>query len=460
MKDYTDLTAEMIDRFNRSGPRYTSYPTVPMWQTGNYAEDYYNHLSIEGENDNPISLYIHLPFCSRLCTFCGCNQFITTNEELLNNYLDVIEEELKQTAQYFGRRKRIQQLHFGGGTPTHLSAEKLQFLYERIEHYFEFDSNAEKAIEVHPRVTTDEQLELLYNLGFRRISLGVQDLDPQVQHAINRGQTLEQTQRTFNKARQLGFSSINLDLVYGLPCQTVETFQKTMEIVNDLRPERLAVYSFAYIPNMFKTHDRAIKEKDLPATEEKIAIYVESIRFFTKVGYRMIGMDHYALKNDELSLAYDQRTLHRNFMGYTTLKGLSQIGVGVSAISDFGNGYYQKEKNLDSYMNGVLSGQIPTIRQKKLNFDDLLRREVIETLMCQCYLSIPQIEAKYDITFKQYFAQEWQVLQSYEAEELVHLNQNSIKLSLLGILFMRNIVMPFDGYLKGKSRESHFSKTI
>ncbi|MBF0280042.1 MAG: oxygen-independent coproporphyrinogen III oxidase [SAR324 cluster bacterium] len=459
MKDYSEVTVEMINHYNRPGPRYTSYPTVPTWESGAFQNDYADFLKREGERDMPLSLYVHIPFCSRLCTYCGCNQFITRNNDLVENYLDVLRNELQQTALHLGKRKLVKQLHLGGGTPTHLSVEQLRKLYRMIAEHFDFDPEGEMALEAHPRVTREDQLEALYELGFRRISLGVQDLDMKVQRAINRDQTLEQTSNTFSAARKIGYSSINVDLVYGLPCQTVKTFQSTMETIDAMNPDRLAIYSFAYIPNMFQTHERAIKEADLPSSEEKVATYIASIRFFTQAGYHMIGMDHYAKASDELALAQKNKTLHRNFMGYTTLRGLSQIGVGVSAISDFGEGYFQNEKSLDAYMSGVQEGHVPTIRMKALDADDRLRREVIETLMCQCSLSLPAIEEKYELEFKKYFAPEWEAMQTFEEEGLVELFSDRLNLTKLGTLFMRNVAMPFDRYLKQQSRP-HFSKTV
>ena len=460
MHDFSQISAKMVHRYNRPGPRYTSYPTVPHWGQGLFDEDYVEYLQEEGAKEAPLSLYIHIPFCSRLCTFCGCNRFITQDDDLVENYLQTLAEELRQTARHLGNRKSIKQFHLGGGTPTHLNVDQLQRLHGMVAEHFDLDPDGEMALEAHPRVTRNEQLEALYALGFRRISFGVQDLDRKVQHAINREQTLEQTQHTFYKARELGYSSINLDLVYGLPCQTMKTFQATMETINTMKPDRLAIYSFAYIPNMFRSHERAIKEEDLPTAEEKIAIYLASIQFFSQAGYQMIGMDHYAKPNDELAVAQKNHTLHRNFMGYTTLRGLTQIGVGVSAISDFGNGYFQKEKNLNAYMQGVEQGRMPTIRKRILNCDDLLRREVIETLMCQCFLPVPEIEKKYQIVFSDYFNNAWQALQTFKAEGLLELKPEGIELSQPGVLFMRNIAMSFDRYLEETSQIPHFSKTI
>ena len=460
MSFYSTISPDIINRYNVVGPRYTSYPTVPIWENGDFGGTYEDFLKREGQNPAPFSLYIHLPFCSRLCTFCGCNQFITNNKTLPEQYLDSIDAELERTSQLMGTRKTIKQLHLGGGTPTHLSVDQLQRLMAMIEKRFDVDRTGEIALEAHPRVTTDEQLTALRELGFGRISFGVQDLDPDVQKAINRNQTLEMTQRTFEKSRELGFESINIDLVYGLPKQTVATFERTMELVHEMGPDRMAIYSFAYIPNMFKGHERAIKTTDLPSAEEKVEIYLSSIRFFTEHDYRMIGMDHYARLGDEMATSQADGTLHRNFMGYTTLKGLSQIGMGVSAISDFGDGYFQHDKDLHSYMKRVNEGDLAVIRRMQLNKDDVLRRELIESLMCQCRVDFNALGKKHDIDYESYFANEIGAMATFVEEGLVTYAGGVLELTELGVLFMRNVAMPFDRYLADRSRKFNFSKTV
>lgn len=457
LQEYGDISPEIIHRYNRPGPRYTSYPTVPLWEQGDFPDDYRSFLKKQGQK--PLSVYIHVPFCRRLCTFCGCNQFVTRDQELVRQYLDALETELDLVAKNLGERKVIKQLHFGGGTPTFLKIPQLRKVMAMIESRFDIDHSGEIALEANPRVTTAEQLETLYELGFRRISFGVQDLDSGVQRAINREQTLEQTQNTFYTSRKLGYDSVNIDLVYGLPRQTVATFRQTMEDVNRMRPDRLAIYSFAYIPNRFKTHRRAIKEKDLPVPKEKVSIYIESIRYLTSVGYKMIGMDHYAEPNDELAISQKNHTLHRNFMGYTTLKGLSQIGVGVSSISDFGTGYFQNEKDVHTYINKIRRKTFPVIRKKILTPDDVLRREVIETLMCHGHISVSDVEHKYNISFRDYFAKEQPLLEELEDEGFIILTPGVIKLTKLGVIFMRNVAMVFDSYLEGM-KTFNFSKTV
>ena len=452
------LTPERIERLNRPGPRYTSYPTVPNWSVGQFSQELRSYLRRAGADEQSFSLYVHLPFCRRLCTFCGCNQFITNNPKIVEDYLQAVDHELAWTHQELGGRRKLRQLHFGGGTPTYLQLPQLQRLWQSINTHFEIEAGAELAIEVHPGVTRREQLEWLASVGFRRLSLGVQDLDPEVQQAINRFQTSEQTWRTVEQARDLGFRSINLDLVYGLPKQTPERFAHTLAAVNEHRPERLAVYSFAYIPGRFRTHERAIREEDLPTPAQKIALYLQTIEAFSQANYQMIGMDHYAVPEDELAQALANHTLHRNFMGYTTLKGLRQLGVGVSAISDFGDGYFQNEKDLFRYTASWLNQQpVPAVHQA-LDADDLLRREVIETLMCHGHLETQSLAERYQINFSTYFAEALTQLEPLMTEGLLTQTPQGLEVQPLGMLFLRNLAMPFDRYL-GQT-PTQFSRTV
>ncbi|MDP7583198.1 MAG: oxygen-independent coproporphyrinogen III oxidase [SAR324 cluster bacterium] len=454
-----EVTPEMIQRYNRPGPRYTSYPTVPVWKEGEFADDYAASLHKEGQNEQPLSLYVHIPFCQQLCTFCGCNKYITNNQNIVEKYLTALEQEIAGVAERLGQRKELAQIHFGGGTPTFLNPEQLSRVVEMIVSRFDALEDCEWAFEANPRVTTTKQLEVLYELGFRRVSFGVQDLDPAIQRAINRNQTAEQSWETLETARSLGYKSINLDLVYGLPLQTQHGFRKTLEEVNKMRPDRLAVYSFAYLPGMFKTHERAIKEKDLPTPEEKINIYLEAINFFAEAGYVMIGMDHYALPEDELAQALKNRTLHRNFMGYTTLHNMAQIGVGVSAISDFGDSYWQNPKELDQYMEETVNNKLIPRRGLLLEKEDQLRRKVIETLMCHGEITIQDFEFLYELDFRQHFAEAWTQLEKFEEEGLVNLSPAKIELTPLGMLFTRNLAMPFDRHLKAGGAPK-FSNTV
>ena len=454
-----DVTPEMIQRYNRPGPRYTSYPTVPVWEKGQFHEDYVQCLQKESLKERPISLYVHLPFCRQLCTFCGCNKFITGNRKITEDYLSALDKEIDGVAKILHSRKKLAQIHLGGGTPTYLNPKQLERFINKITSRFDVQENSELAFEADPRVTTIDHLETLYGLGFRRVSFGVQDLNRDVQKAINRNQTAKQSWDTINNSRSIGYTSINLDLVYGLPLQTHQSFCKTLDEVGKMRPDRLAVYSFAYLPGMFKTHKRAIKDKDLPVPEEKIQIYLEAIRFFTEIGYVMIGMDHYALPEDELALALKNRTLHRNFMGYTTLHNMAQIGIGVSAISDFGDSYWQNNKDLYQYMNEASDKILNPRRGIKLDKEDQLRREVIETLMCHGEILISDFETRYEINFSKHFNNAWTELEKFAREGLVKLDSNKIDLTPVGTLFTRNIAMTFDRYLT-ESGSMNFSKTV
>jgi oxygen-independent coproporphyrinogen-3 oxidase len=416
------VTPEMIKRYNRPGPRYTSYPTVPVWNHGQFSEKYADSLYQEGLKDRPVSLYVHIPFCRQLCTFCGCNKYITGNKQKAEEYLSALDNEIAGVAKFLRSRKKLAQVHFGGGTPTYLNTDQLERVVKMIVSRFDVIQDGEWAFEADPRVTTNNQLEALYKLGFRRVSFGVQDLNRDVQKAINRNQTVKQSWQTLTNARSLGYTSINLDLVYGLPLQTHQSFCKTLEEVDKMRPDRLAVYSFAFLPGM-------------------------------------IGMDHYALPEDELALALKNRTLHRNFMGYTTLHNMAQIGVGVSAISDFGDSYWQNSKDLDQYLGESCNKKLNPRRGIQLDKEDLLRRELIETLMCHGEISIPDFETRYEINFSKHFEKAWTQLEKFDQEGLLKLNSRKIDLTPIGMLFTRNIAMPFDRYLT-ESSSMNFSKTV
>lgn len=456
------ITHELIQRYNRPGPRYTSYPTVPVWQEGWFEPEYRVALAEEGQRSRPVALYLHLPFCRQLCTFCGCNRFVTNDATLVERYLSALMKEVEAVAQALGDRRQAAQVHWGGGTPTYLNVDQLSRVAQSIREHFDPMGGEEWAVEVHPRVTTREQLEALHQLGFRRLSFGVQDVDPQVQKAINRYQTLEQTWEAYQTARELGFSSINLDLVYGLPLQNRRRFRKTLLEVSRMRPDRLAIYSFAHLPWMFKAHERALREEDLPSPEEKVGIYLDTIQHFLDDGYEMIGMDHYALPDDDLARARDQHTLHRNFMGYTPLHGLAQIGLGVSAISDFGNSFWQNPKELPDYLEMMEAGKLEPRRGMLLDEEDRMRREVIEELMCQGELDLTRLEQAHRQHFGTALSKAAPRLRQLENEGLLVLGAERLSLTPLGRMFVRNVAMTFDRYLPESPSSSNpqFSQTV
>ncbi|MAA89830.1 MAG: oxygen-independent coproporphyrinogen III oxidase [Deltaproteobacteria bacterium] len=446
----------LVQKYDQPGPRYTSYPTVPVWSSGSFGREYKEALNAEGDQERGISIYIHIPFCRTLCTFCGCNKVITRDNELVERYLKALEQETASVANQLGRRKTLSQLHLGGGTPTFLNLDQLTRVTEMLRRHFDIDPGGEWALEANPRVTTGEQLKGLFELGFRRVSFGIQDMDSMVQEAINRKQTAEQSQAAFQVSKKIKYQSINFDLVYGLPLQTRSKFRRTLDAVSKMRPDRLAVYSFAHLPWMFKAHERALRQEDLPSAQEKIGLYLDTVRHFTGEGYVMIGMDHFALPDDELALALKNRTLHRNFMGYTTLHGLAQIGLGVSAISDFGDSYWQNPKNLSEYMEQV-SDPKPQ-RGMKLDPDDQLRREVIERLMCHGEIRFDEF-GQNDFDFREYFQEIWKPYEEFAKDGLVLIEPDRIKLTESGHLFMRNLAMPFDRYLQSSS-SPRFSQTV
>ena len=446
----------LVKKYNRPGPRYTSYPTVPVWPQGNFGKEYAEALEVEGGKERGISIYVHIPFCRTLCTFCGCNKVITRDTELVERYLKALEQEMTAVAKLLGRCKTLSQLHLGGGTPTFLSLDQLTFLTEMLRSCFEIDPEGEWTLEANPKVTTTEQLEGLYHLGFRRVSFGIQDIDSKVQLAINRNQTFSQSQEAFSVSKKLGYKSINFDLVYGLPLQTRERFQRTLDEVSKMRPDRLAVYSFAHLPWMFKAHERAIRMQDLPSAHEKIELYLDTVQRLTEEGYVMIGMDHFALPKDELALALVNQTLHRNFMGYTTLHGLAQIGFGVSAISDFGDSYWQNPKELNNYLEQ--SSDLKPQKGIRLDEDDQFRRQIIDRLMCYGVIQFDEFTEK-GFDFWDYFDDTREAFEGFAADDLVSLNPECIELTDNGRFFMRNLVMPFDRYLQHSSNPQ-FSLTI
>jgi len=451
------LTVARVQRYLTRGPRYTSYPTVPVWGSGDFRdrwEDAQHRLrGPAGTAPRPVSIYVHLPFCRRLCTFCGCNRTITHQRPLMLRYLDALEREIDATAARTGPLE-IHQLHFGGGTPTWYRPDELARVVAAVGRLGRFAPHAERSVEVHPTVTTEEHIATLTGLGFQRFSLGVQDTNPEVQVAINREQTVAQTTATMEAARRLGADSLNLDLVYGLPKQTPETWQQTLQQVLQWRPDRLAVYSFAYIPGMFKAHARAIKPSDLPPPEMKIRLLLDALQTLTAAGYVYIGMDHFALPTDELTVAHDNGSLHRNFMGYTTQRGLPQLGFGVSAISDLRvpgyAAYAQNAKDLPLYLAGAEGDGVPAIRWHELDDDDRDRRELIETLLCLGRLPADAVE---------HYPRARAAVEAHVADGLLEPTTDGWRATPVGRLFLRNLALPFDRYFDPAGNVS-FSATV
>jgi len=454
------VTPELLRRYDRPGPRYTSYPTAPVWQDEFGDAEYRDALAEAASRPGePLSIYVHIPFCQERCAFCGCNVIISKKEGVADIYLDHVERELSMAAEALGDRRTLQQMHWGGGTPTFLHVDQIERLFRAVQERFHIAPDAEIALEMDPRVTTREQVEVLRCLGFNRASMGVQDLDPGVQCEIHRFQTEDQTRALFSTCRETGFSGINIDLIFGLPGQTVAGWSETIDKVIDIAPDRLAVYSYAYLPD--KLHNQRHIERDkLPDADRKLDLFTIAREKFTGAGYRAIGMDHFAKPQDELSVAMDERRLRRNFMGYTVVPATDMLGFGTSAIGEIGGCYAQNEKKLSRYYHALDAGVFATSCGFALTKDDTIRSYAIRELMCNFYLDFAELESRFGIVFDDYFAGEETALTPlYEDGFLVREN-GSLRVLPLGQIFIRNIAMVFDAYLQKAAAKTQFSRTV
>ncbi len=456
------VSEDLLHRFDKPGPRYTSYPTAVEFGDDVDIDAYRSKLKEADDlGSNPLSLYAHLPFCEHRCLFCGCNVVITPHTEIADEYLGYIKREVDAVATLLPNRRHVAQMQWGGGTPTYYRAEQIKELFDHLASYFIFDEGAEISIEVDPRVTTMDQLDTMVQLGFNRLSMGVQDFTPHVQELISRNQTFEQTRRLVEHARSIGFAEgINLDLIYGLPGQQLDTFDASLSRVLELRPDRVAVYSFAFVP-WIKGHQRKMDSEVLPSPDLKVALYLQAMERFLGAGYEPIGMDHFALPTDELARAAAARKLHRNFMGYTVKPAADMVAFGVSGIGDVCGGYFQNVKKLSTYYAALDAGTLPTERGYLLDNDDLIRRTVITQLMCNCYIAKQDIAEQFGIDFDEYFDSSLQQLGEARDAELVNLSDDAITVTDRGRLFVRNICMAFDRYREGKEDSSPmFSQTV
>ena len=454
---------KLLAKYDVAGPRYTSYPTVPAWTSQVGVQEYKSSLS-KLKIKERLSLYFHLPFCENLCHFCGCMKVITKDHSRSRAYVDILLKELGQVASLIPKETRdVVQVHFGGGTPNFLQPEELKEIMQGIHHHFRILPDAEVAIEMHPRTSTQAFCDILKPTGFNRISLGVQDFDSKVQKLINRHQTYEMTEAMVTSLRNLGFESFNFDLIYGLPGQNLEEWQKTLQQVLQLHPNRLAVYSYAHVP-WLQPYQRSFEDKDLPTPELKLQLFEKAYQVFTVNGYRLIGMDHFALADDELSRALDQGNIHRNFMGYSTKAEAHQIGFGVSAISYVGGNYFQNQKEIKAYEEAIHSeDSLATFRGYALNSDDAIRRDLIRRIMCTGLVQIQDFENQWKIDFKDYFKEELPSLKAFQADNLLLSDGHKIQVTGEGFLFLRNIAMVFDRYLENIRQHAStpvFSKTV
>ncbi len=457
------ITPELLVRFDVPGPRYTSYPTADRFVDAFGQADYiqalaHRQMGAVGKQP-PLSLYLHIPFCESLCYYCACNKIITKHKEQAATYLHYLNKELALHTRHLGRGQAVSQLHLGGGTPTFLSDAQLRQLMAMLREHFAFVPGGEYSVEVDPRTVDESRLAVLAELGFNRLSLGVQDFDPDVQKAVHRIQPAEQVFQLVAAARRLGFESVNVDLIYGLPLQTPESFERTLAQVNQLRPDRIALYAYAHLPERFKPQ-RRIHAHELPSAAGKVAMLSRSLDALTDAGYVYIGMDHFALPEDSLSVAKRQGRLHRNFQGYSTQADCDLIALGVSSIGRVGATYSQNAKTMAEYAELLDQGRFPVVRGLSLTRDDLIRRSIIMALMCQGHLQYESINLAWLVDFKTVFDAELRQLEAMQSQGLVQLSDSGIQVTPMGWFFVRGVAMVFDRYVQKDRDRSRFSKII
>nr|WP_315478310.1 oxygen-independent coproporphyrinogen III oxidase [uncultured Rhodoferax sp.] len=461
--DTTPISENLLTRFDVSGPRYTSYPTADRFVEAFTADDYAQALAQRRSGAAalalPLSLYVHIPFCESLCYYCACNKIITKHHDKAATYLRYLSREVDLHTERMGTGQTVSQLHLGGGSPTFLSDTELRELMGMLRRNFNFAPGGEYSIEVDPRTVDAARLDTLAELGFNRLSFGVQDFDPAVQKAVHRVQPAEQVFALVAAARARGFESINVDLIYGLPQQTPESFDRTLAQVNQLRPDRIALYAYAHLPERFKPQ-RRIATVELPSAGSKVSMLSRSLAAFMGAGYVYVGMDHFALPEDSLAVAKRQGRLHRNFQGYSTQPDCDLIALGVSAIGRIGATYSQNAKTLDEYYDYLDQGRFPVVRGLAVTRDDLVRRAVIMALMCQGQLQFESINLAYLVDFKSYFATEMEALQTLAGQGLVVLDDSGIQVTAQGWFFVRAVAMVFDKYLQSDRTRARFSKII
>ncbi len=462
MKQIESVDLELLRKYSAPGPRYTSYPTAPAFTTTFGPKEYRQAIeeSNTNENQSPISLYFHFPFCDTLCYFCGCTMLITHSRDQIREYNEYLKREIAMIAPMVSRSRKVIQLHWGGGTPSYLSPDEIHEVGSYIRERFQFDGDIEAGVEIDPRGLTFEHMKALRDVGFNRISMGVQDFDIRVQEAVNRVQPESITRDAVNWSRELGFHSINLDLIYGLPFQTLSSFEKTVDTVMDIAPDRIAVFNYAHVP-WLKPHQKLIHPEDLPATELKLEIFKMTTEKLLAAGYWSVGMDHFAKQTDELAIAQRNGTLYRNFQGYSTKAGCDLYGFGMSAIGHFKETYQQNIKNVREYYAAIKSNSLATHVGYRMTADDHIRKEVIIRIMCDMELRKSDIEKRFGIAFDDYFRTSFPKLEQFVDDGLVTLEPGRIVVNGMGRLVIRNIAMCFDAYLDQMIKEKPiFSKTV
>ncbi|NPA32148.1 MAG: oxygen-independent coproporphyrinogen III oxidase [Aquificae bacterium] len=453
-----EFDKELIKKYDRPGPRYTSYPPATEFTEEVGRREYVMKLTESNERKTPLSLYFHIPFCEQRCLYCGCNVIISHRRGIEEPYLERVKKEMSLVSRFINKDRKVVQLHWGGGTPNYLSPAQIKEFFNSIREHFDIDPSAEISIELDPRYLTDEQIEAIKEAGFNRVSLGVQDLNPKVQEAVGRIQPYELVKEKMEKLRSAGFDSINVDLIYGLPYQSAESFKETLEKIVELSPDRVATYSFAYIPQI-KPHQQLLPKDALPSAEEKLRILETIINTFQSAGYVYIGMDHFAKPEDELAKAQQKGELWRNFQGYTTKKGVELLGFGATSIGMLYDSYFQNYKTLREYNTSLDKNEIPVFRGYIMTPDDLIRREVIMDIMCNLGVDFNKIEKTFNINFKEYFSRELEELAGMEKDGLIKILPGAIKILPPGRLLIRNVAMVFDAHLR-KKKELRFSRTI
>jgi oxygen-independent coproporphyrinogen-3 oxidase len=457
------LTPDLLSRFDVPGPRYTSYPTADRFVEAFSQADLLQALELRqqgmGQKNRPLSIYVHIPFCESLCYYCACNKIITKHHEKAEPYLRYLAKEIDLYTAAIGIGQAVSQLHLGGGTPTFLSNDELRELMLMLKRNFGFVAGGEYSVEVDPRTVNEERLSLLLELGFNRLSFGVQDFDPEVQKAVHRVQPATQVFDLVASARKMGFESINMDLIYGLPKQTPESFDRTLMQVNEIRPDRIALYAYAHLPERFKPQ-RRILASDLPVPSSKIAMLSRSVDALMNAGYVYVGMDHFALPEDALAVAKRQGRLHRNFQGYSTQPDCDLIGLGVSAIGRMGGTYSQNAKTMEEYVDMLVNGQLPIVKGLALSRDDLIRRAWIMAIMCQGQVQYDAFNEAWLIDAKKYFAPELTQLEALQTQGLVTLSNGGLQVTNMGWYFVRGVAMVFDKYLQADRHRTRFSKII
>jgi oxygen-independent coproporphyrinogen III oxidase len=461
MQGESDLDVDVLRKFDRPGPRYTSYPPAPLFSEKFTADDFLAEVGRTNTNgDTDLSLYLHFPFCAKLCYFCGCNMKVSNDREAIATYNGFIKREIENLIPHINPTRKVTQMHWGGGTPSHLDPDEIRDVGRFLFDKFKFAEDCEASIEIDPRNLTRDHMKAFREIGFNRMSMGVQDFNPQVQEAVNREQSEEITREALGWAREFGFRSINIDLIYGLPFQRVNTFIDSVERVVDMSPDRVAVFNYAHVP-WLKKHQSIIKTETLPDIDERLKILQSTITTLTAAGYQYIGMDHFAKTDDELAVAQREGTLYRNFQGYSTKAGCDLYAFGISAISQFENIYCQNAKTFEEYYAAVEATRPPVKVGYRMTDDDKIRRDVIMELMCHLQIDIPAIEKKHGIVFMEYFPRISENLDVFVREGLLEIDAVRISVKGDGKLVLRNIAMVFDAYIEQMIKEKPiFSRTV